>query len=215
LAFSWGAEIPGTNIYVDGFNLYYGAVKKTPYKWLDIAELCRRILPAITINRLRYFTATINDKQDPKAPLRQQIYLRALATIPNLSVHEGFFQTKPTWAVLETPPPPPPTFVRILKTEEKGSDVNLATYLMLDAFRKDFDQAIVVSSDSDLVEPIRIVQAEFGLPVGVFKPQKRGAYELRKVARFMRNIHSGSLAASQFPVTLTDAIGSFSKPAGW
>ncbi|HWT05498.1 MAG TPA: NYN domain-containing protein [Xanthomonadales bacterium] len=208
----WADTIPGTNIYVDGFNLYYGAVKSTPYKWLDVAGLCQRILPKITINRVRYFTAMVDGSRDPSAPQRQQIYLRALATIPNLTIHRGFFLTKPTWMPVETPPP---KVIRVIKTEEKGSDVNLATYLMLDAFRGDFDQAIVVSNDSDLAEPIRIVQAELGLAVGVFNPHKRPAYEITKVARFMRNIHVTTVANSQFPATLTDARGTFSKPASW
>jgi len=47
------------NVYVDGFNLYYGALKGTPLKWLDIAALCRLLLPGDTINRIRYFTARI------------------------------------------------------------------------------------------------------------------------------------------------------------
>lgn len=110
---------------------------------------------------------------------------------------------------------PPPKHIRVIETEEKGSDVNHATYLMLDAFRRDFDQAIVVSNDSDLAEPIRIVHAEFGLPVGVFNPHKRRAHEINKVARFMRNIHVTTVAASQFPATLTDAQGTFSRPIGW
>jgi hypothetical protein len=27
-----------TSIYIDGFNLYYGAVKDTPYKWLNLVR---------------------------------------------------------------------------------------------------------------------------------------------------------------------------------
>ncbi|HVH69249.1 MAG TPA: hypothetical protein VM716_15380 [Gemmatimonadales bacterium] len=34
-----------TYVYVDGFNLYYGAVKGTPFKWLDIRQLCQLLLP--------------------------------------------------------------------------------------------------------------------------------------------------------------------------
>ncbi len=111
--------------------MYYGAVKGKPYKWLDVAGMCQRILPKITINRVRYFTAMVDGSRDPSAPLRQQIYLRALATTPNLSIHRGFVLTKPTWMPVETPPP---NLIRVIKTEEKGSDVNLATYLLLDAF---------------------------------------------------------------------------------
>jgi len=95
----------------------------------------------------------------------------------------------------------PPLYIRVIKTEEKGSDVNIASYLLLDACRGDFDQAIVVSNDSDLVEPIRMVQTEIGLPVGVFNPHKRQSAELKKVARFSRNLHQRTIANSQFSET--------------
>lgn len=26
-----------TYVYVDGFNLYFGALKRTPFKWFDLA----------------------------------------------------------------------------------------------------------------------------------------------------------------------------------
>ena len=50
------------NVYVDGFNLYYGAVKGTPYRWLDIAAMCRLLLPHDQINQIKYFTALINPR---------------------------------------------------------------------------------------------------------------------------------------------------------
>lgn len=63
------------NVYVDGFNLYYGAVRETPYKWLDLGELCRLLLPQNQINRIRYFTALVESRPyDPQQPQRQQTY---------------------------------------------------------------------------------------------------------------------------------------------
>ena len=82
------------NIYVDGFNLYYGAVKGTPYRWLDIAALCRLLLPRDTINQIKYFTALVHPRpSDLDQPRRQQTYLRALRTIPNLTIVYGHFLT--------------------------------------------------------------------------------------------------------------------------
>jgi hypothetical protein len=49
-----------TNVYVDAFNLYYGSLKGTPYRWLDLGALCARLLPKDQINRIRYFTATVS-----------------------------------------------------------------------------------------------------------------------------------------------------------
>ena len=74
-----------TNVYVDGFNLYYGCLKHTPYKWLDIAKLCRLILPRDQVNQIKYFTALVSARPgDPDLPMRQLTYLRALATLVTL-----------------------------------------------------------------------------------------------------------------------------------
>jgi len=56
--------------------------------------------------------------------------------------------------------------VQVIKTEEKGSDVNLATYLLLDAFAANCELRVVVSNDSDLKEPIRVMCHEMGRQVG-------------------------------------------------
>lgn len=81
-----------TNVYVDGFNLYYGALKGTPYRWLDILRLCKLLLPNETITSIKYFTAKVKAKEsNPSQAQRQQFYLRALETIPNLSIHYGHF----------------------------------------------------------------------------------------------------------------------------
>ena len=73
-----------TLVYVDAFNLYYGAVKDTAYKWLDLQALCRVMLPKNTVAGIKYFTARVHPRpHDPGQPTRQQVYLRALQTLPN------------------------------------------------------------------------------------------------------------------------------------
>ena len=111
-----------------------------------------------------------------------------------------------------------PRFAEVIKTEEKGSDVNLATYLLVDGFQKDYEQAIVVSNDSDLMEPIRQVRQVLGLTVGVLNPQrdeKKTSWILMHTADFYRRIRTSALQASLFPPTLTDANGTIVKPVGW
>jgi uncharacterized LabA/DUF88 family protein len=204
------------NVYVDGFNLYYGAVKGTPNKWLDIAALCRLALPADTIHRIRYFTARIqNDPRDPDKSSRQHLYLRALATTPGLSIHYGHYLSHAVRMPLTNPEPGQPRTVEVMKTEEKGSDVNIATYLLLDAFDADYELAVVISNDSDLLLPITAVRRRFGLAVGVLNPQKKPSVVLQREANFFRPIRQGPLSASQFPTILTDARGSFTRPSGW
>jgi hypothetical protein len=206
-----------TIVYIDGFNLYYGALRGTGYKWLDLGSLCARLLPSDTITGIKYFTARVVARpSDPHAPQRQQTYLRALATVPDLSVHFGHFLRNKVRMPLVAPPP---TTVEVWKTEEKGSDVNLATHLVADGFRARFELAVVVSNDGDLKEPVELVRHELGLSVGVLNPHPRRSWALSpKVlpsGSFYRPIRSGPLRASQFPPILTDRTGIFQKPAGW
>ena len=58
------------------------------------------------------------------------------------------------------------------KTEEKGSDVNLASHLVRDAYQQAFQVAVLITNDSDLAEPVRIVRQELNLPVGVLNPHQ-------------------------------------------
>lgn len=105
-----------------------------------------------------------------------------------------------------------------MKSEEKRSDVNLATHLLLDCFNNDFDQAVVFSNDSDLVEPIKVVTQHFHKQIKVINPQRSSkiAWELKQVATsFMPSINTKHLAKSQFPQTMHDANGTFTKPPSW
>ena len=202
-----------TNVYIDGFNLYYGAVKGTPFRWLDISKFCAILLPRDTIHRIRYYTALVRPRpHDPDQGVRQATFLRALKTIPNLTIHKGHFLSH---EVMMPSAANPARMVKVIKTEEKGSDVNLASHLLRDAFVDDFDIAVVVSNDSDLLEPIRIVQSEFRKPVGVLNPQKHPSMVLKKEAKFFKSIRKSALARCQFPPELKDAGGTFKKPADW
>lgn len=91
----WAKAVKRTFVYVDGFNLYYRALKGTPHKWLDILALVRNLLDADNdIQKIRYFTAPVSGKLDPGQPVRQDTYLRALRTLPCVEVHFGNFLTK-------------------------------------------------------------------------------------------------------------------------
>lgn len=205
------------NVYVDGFNLYYGALKGTPYRWLDLHSLCRRLLPRDEINRIRYFTARVAARpDDPDGPVRQDAYLRALATISGLSIHYGEFRVTTVRMPIAHPSPGAPRTVEVIKTEEKGSDVNLASYLLLDAVRRDCELAAVVSNDSDLCEPIRIVKDELGVPAGLINPHRNASNSLLALRPlFVKHVRRGPPSVSQFPEKLTDAHGEVRKPARW
>jgi uncharacterized LabA/DUF88 family protein len=206
-----------TIVYIDGFNLYYGALRRTPYKWLDVMALCKFLLPNNQIVRIKYFTALVKPRpNDPDQPNRQQIYLRALRTIPGLEIIYGHFLEHVIKMPLADSAPGEPKYTRVIKTEEKGSDVNIASHLVNDGHKKRYEVAILLSNDSDLVEPVKIVRNELMYPVGVLNPiPDKPSHDLRKYASFVKPIRKGVLSASQFPPVLTDATGTFHKPSSW
>ncbi|HVU11144.1 MAG TPA: NYN domain-containing protein [Phototrophicaceae bacterium] len=210
-----------TNVYIDGFNFYYGCLKGKGkgLRWLNLSALCALALPKDQINKIKYFTARIKSRpNDPDKSVRQQTYLRALATIPNISVIEGHYLEHPRRAPLITPLPDGTRFVDVTFTEEKGSDVNLAAHLLHDGHLGDYELAVVMSNDSDLVEPIKLVIQDLGLQVGVLNPhidRKNPSVQLQQTATFFKYIRKTDLQASQFPNEMTDAKGKFYKPPKW
>jgi NYN domain len=174
--------------------------------------------PAPEKHRVRnqVFPALVSARpNDLDQPVRQQLYLRALRTLPGLSVHLGHFLSHEVTMPLAMGPGQRPQYVRVWKTEEKGSDVNLATHLLNDAHLGRFDVAVVVSNDSDLLEPIKIVRELLGKPVGILNPHKNPSRALLPHIDFIKQIRPGVLRVSQFPNALTDRHGTFTKPNGW
>jgi uncharacterized LabA/DUF88 family protein len=206
-----------TNVYVDGFNLYYGALKHSPYKWLNLLELCRNLLPKNDIHQIKYFTALVSARpHDPDQPVRQQTYWRALRTIPNLSIIEGsFLSHRVLMPLADQQQSGRRERVWVMKTEEKGSDVNLATHLVHDAHKGDFDVAVMLTNDSDLLEPMRIVRQDLGLPVGIINPHEKPSFQLQSLASFIKPVRTWALKGSLFPQTMRDEAGEFYKPSRW
>ena len=202
-----------TIVYIDGFNFYYGAVKGTARKWVDLEAVCRRLLPRDDIAKIRYFTARVTERpDDPQRPVRQAAYLRALATNPLIEIHYGHFVTRPAQLPLASDPS---AIVRVLRTEEKGSDVNLATYLLVDAFRGRCDTAVVISNDSDLAEPVRVVKEERGVTVQIVNPHPPSKRSRRLVGTTARQLRKRVVADCQLPDELHDHRGVIRKPEGW
>jgi uncharacterized LabA/DUF88 family protein len=166
-----------TYVYIDGFNFYYGAVFKTAYKWLDFKSLLQNLLdPKHNILKIKYFTALVTGKIDPYAPVRQKTFLRALQKyIPELSIYYGTFNSHDVVKPLacQNKKFPRPFFVPVVKTEEKGSDVNLAVHLLNDAWLNEYDCAVVVSNDSDLAESLRIVMHQLNKVIGLINPRNK------------------------------------------
>ena len=208
------------NVYIDGLNLYYGALRNSPYRWLDLGKLSRGLLKTCDeVQRIRYFTALVNDAVDPTVLQRHKTYIRALGSIAGLTVHYGSFVTHAR-TMLRTDGA---GMVEVFRTDEKGSDVNLASHLLLDACAGDFEKALVVSNDSDLAFPVRAVRDRFGLGIGVACPVvsrgRRPAWLLVDAADFTSHItrkRRKLLRQSQFPNPVIDPTGRpIPKPTSW
>ena len=185
--------------------------------------MCNNLLADREINRIRYFTARITSlPHNREGPDRQDSYLRALDTLPNLSVHLGRFSSRPTslpaYPLVFAQPNSPAQTVRVLRTEEKRSDVNLATLLLIDCLDDDIDEVVVISNDSDLTLPMAYAASRFGKTVGVVNPHQRHrtSLELQETATWTyRAINRSVLAASQFPDVVQHPRGPITKPVSW
>jgi 6-hydroxy-3-succinoylpyridine 3-monooxygenase len=146
---------PRTIVYVDGFNLYYGAVRGTPHEWLNLSRYFELLRPADDIQLIRYFTALVTGPTRPN----QEIFLRALATLQNVDVILGKFMSKNVKCTLDVC-----THVgsRLFVThEEKRTDVNIAVHMLDDVYQNRCDRLILVSGDSDLVPGVQFVRRRF------------------------------------------------------
>ena len=207
-----------TNLYIDGFNLYYRALKDTPFRWLDLRKLAGTLFPHDVINRVCYFTARLDVRPgNPRQAQRQLIYLRALETLPAFDAYYGVFRSGVKRRPLAEPVPGLSTHVLVRDSEEKGSDVNLATRLLVDGFNGEYEQAVIVSNDADFAGAMRYVRDDLGLRITLVNPDSRNSSprELADAATYVKRLWKSHLRRSLFPDTLTDQIGVITKPSGW
>jgi len=222
-------------IYIDGFNFYYAAYREGAFgafKWLDIVAFGEALFPNYDIDLVRYFTARVKSPpSDPDQSSRQDAYLRALASNPRVSIHFGTFARHQVTMQRVNPRRRGSRGVLVWKVEEKGSDVNLASWLVADAFRDAYDVAVVVSDDSDLLEPVRIVKDELSKMVVVARvPRYRPAPasptgKRRKALRasvfkgrvdFIREVREHHFRRSQLPNPVVRGDGTkITKPHAW
>ncbi|HKG39267.1 MAG TPA: NYN domain-containing protein [Conexibacter sp.] len=211
------------NVYVDGFNLYYSALRRRfpDCKWLDLRTLAETLFPFDVIERVQYFTARVIARaDDPQEATRQQMYLRALAT-RDVEIVLGQFRNGTRWMRRVEPCPNgagcpvSEENICVAVTEEKGSDVNLASRLLVNVFRQDCEMAIVLTNDTDLVEPIRIARDELGLRVALLSPSDSPARSLRDTVDIVKKVRHGSLQRSQLPTVLADHRGDIHRPRAW
>jgi hypothetical protein len=216
--------------YIDGFNFFHGVAKgDPPVKWLNLEQLCDRLLRGCDIQRVNYYTARVQDSpEDPGQAQRQDSYLRALESCcPRTSIVYGQFQKKKSGVVVGTN-----TSVELSDGtrstlasgqrvwgrvfEEKGSDVNLGTDLSWDAATRAIDVALVISNDLDLQRPIDRAMGA-GVHVVVVNPHHRTHRRPSLRGSDTRKLRRGLLLRHQLPdvVTLADGLTEVCRPADW
>ena len=223
------SDVKRVGVYVDGNNLFYGALKspeRKKYRWLNLELLIKEVCDnyflenASVIKCINFYTARVSNRSgNADAPKNQQIYFNALKSIKNLKIILGSFQLHakllPSFP-LKYKANGKPHLENVLNTEEKGSDVNLASHLIFDSCRNKIDVAIVISNDTDLYEPIRIVAQELSKTVINVSPGRGIAYSLKNI-KDVRHYVVGTthLANSQFPDIINYNNKKIKKPDTW
>lgn len=197
------------NFYIDGFNLYYGMIGGgyKHCKWLDIHLFAETLKNSSqTLNKVKYFTSRINN--DIEKQKRQNTYLDAIATKP-IEIIYGEFRTN--WMNCRG------CGSGWYDSKEKKTDVNIAVNVITDAYKNDYDVAIIVSGDSDLVPPVRAVRELFqDKEVRIVFPPTHESGDLKKAASNSFKIGVNKLEVSQLPKEVTNKYGEiFTKPKEW
>lgn len=207
---------PRSVVYVDGLNLYYGAVRDTPsLKWLNLERFCRLLRPHDDVRLIRYFSALIHGPTRPN----QETYLRALSTTPSVQIVLGKFKQKTVKCGVTSCTSSSEKWYAT--QEEKRTDVNIAVFILDDAYQDLCDQFILFSGDSDLVPAVNMVRLRFPhkkiiVYVPSRNPTRGAAVELRTSAHVHRTLPLQLLSKSKFPDHIPDGMGGMlSRPAAW
>jgi 6-hydroxy-3-succinoylpyridine 3-monooxygenase len=230
-----------TRVYIDGYNLYYGCLKNTADKWLDLQALIARVLANVPYERsgepvsyefrapaIKYFTAPILSSfaRSEDSVACQSQYLTALRGHlgKELELITGYYDARPARAHVweESKAAGKCPVVDIWKLEEKQSDVALALHAFCDAVLDKIDQVIVMTNDSDFAPAMQMIRQHTSVVLGVIAPVREGDgrsrvnRELNKHAHWTRtHILDEEFAASQLPPMVRLKSGAVHKPLSW
>jgi len=139
--------------YIDGFNLYFGIVEAgfEYCKWLNLKLLVQNLLkPNQELIEVKYFTSRVSNNPDKQK--RQSLYIEALESI-GIKIIYGNYQDGNVKCL---------RCGHIWKSaKEKMTDVNIATAIIIDAYKNIYDVAMLISGDTDLIPPIREIHSIF------------------------------------------------------
>lgn len=241
-----GVYVDGYNLYYGGRELVGRSAswKWLDVRGLVSSVVdAQRSWPDATISRIVYCTARIDARINPEGQAEQDVYLKALLESSSVDhIEYGKYVTgvrprpltvkgpnrrsAPTlvradWPVmvqseLGTPQHGALFMVSTLHQEERGSDVNVASHLLVDTLSGDIDAAVVVSNDSDLRFPVTLARSR--VPVGLINPHDgRCAGDLQGKPddgagrHWWRGLGAGDYTEHQLPRT----VGRYTRPPKW
>jgi NYN domain len=242
-------------VYIDGYNLYYGARDlcgrgTAGWRWLDLEALATDLISrrrswtaaGAALERVAYCTARIDKRENPVGRSEQDIYLLALTATGTVThVEYGHYVSRVKKAPLATEDakgrpvltratdwpvkvqdsqqnnvPNAVFMVSHARREEKGSDVNVASHLLVDVLDGNVEAAIVISNDSDLRFPVQAARAR--VPVGTVNPSPsylagalRGSASDGAGGHWWLQLTAADHRAHQLP----DPCAGYAKPAPW
>lgn len=233
-----------TRIYIDGYNFYYGCLRGTPHKWLDLLPLFEKhILPSALVKdgdghvrrstllpspSIKFFTAKIIESvaRAPDSVSSQARYHTALRKLHDgrIEMIEGYYavnKMKVKIVDAEDPDKAPRECqeIQAWKVEEKQSDVNLALQAYHDAITGQIDHAVIVTNDTDIAPALEMIRAHTNVLIGVVVPTtdhtRPPNTDLVKLAHWTRrHINSSELAACQLPRVIQGKRPT-TKPESW
>lgn len=236
-------ELLRTRIYVDGYNLYYGCLKGTSLKWLEILKLFEKILLPSSIApangrpasfalcplAIKYFTAPILEQaaSADDSVKCQETYHAALTKhqLDRLEIIKGYYSLTQARAKLIDVKNPKrwPKYCQpaeIWKLEEKQSDVNLALHAFKDAILGEVDQVVIVTNDTDIAPALEMIRQLTSTVIGIVIPttaqQRRPNKALVDNAHWVRtHITHDELSKAQLPRVIVSGKKTYSKPDSW
>lgn len=218
---------------MDGYNLFYGCLKGTPFKWLDVAALLRQILhqqdPDSVLSLTKYFTSHVLGKfsvHGQESERAQQAYLRALQATKEIDVVLGRYSARKDRALRFCKPPNLAKRVSIWRLEEKETDVSIAISMYRDVVLGEVDQILLVSNDSDMCPALQFIRQDFPkIRIGLVVPSRpdKGEDSNRVVTEHLVQhadwtrsvIQDRELASCQFPDRVRTGGKPADKPSLW
>jgi 6-hydroxy-3-succinoylpyridine 3-monooxygenase len=216
-----------TIVFIDGYNLYYGVVRRTPYKWLDIVRLFQEhiLLPDTELLEVRYYTAPVLGSlcDDPESPQRQRQYLQALRKLhpEKLTILEGkLVKSTPILRLAEAIPEAPGlTTAKVITLTEKKTDVNIASDMLSAVFLGQCEQVVLCSNDSDMEGALKAIRQHcptirVGLAPPIANPDyRRICKELKTLSHWVKIPTLEAMAEAQLPNKIPGT--SITKPGKW